>query len=99
MKIAIKIENLHQNVALLTNYEPMNLTQKPRLTTFYHYMNDMKNSMQNICTYTQMWTILSVLTKTKPDPITFSKFLELIGKVYKTKEIQSRNCDWAFCPS
>ena len=32
---------LHQNVAFLTNYEPMNLTQKPGLTTFYHYMNDL----------------------------------------------------------
>jgi len=45
----------------------------------------MKNSKRNICTCTQIWTILSVLTKTKPNPtgnsnpITFLKFLELIG--------------------
>jgi len=57
--------------------------------------------MRNICTCTQIWTILSVLTKTKPNanPITFLKFLELIGKVYKTKEVQSTNCDCAYCPS
>ena len=38
----------------------------------------------NICTCTQIWTILSVLTKNKPNPnpITSLKFLELIGKVY-----------------
>jgi len=28
---------LHQNVAFVTNYEPMNLSQKSRLTTFYQY--------------------------------------------------------------
>jgi len=52
--------------------------------------------MRNICPCTQIWT---VLTKTKPKPkpnpnpnpnpnpkpITFKKFLELNGKVYKTK--------------
>ena len=27
----------------------------------------MKNSVHNICTCTQIWTILSVLTKTKPN--------------------------------
>ena len=41
----------------------------------------------------QIWTILCVLTKTKPNlkpnPITFLKFLELVGKVYKTKEVQT----------
>jgi len=31
--------------------------------------------------------------------ITFLKFLELIGKVYKTKEVQSTNGDCAYCPS
>jgi len=51
----------------------------------------MKNSMRNICTCTS-----SVLTETKPklqpNPITFLKLLELIGKVYKMKEVQSTNC-------
>ena len=32
---------LHQNVAFLTNYEAINLTQKPGLTTFYEYMSDL----------------------------------------------------------
>ena len=56
----------------------------------------MKNSVHNICTCTQIWTILSVLTKTKPNPnpnpnpiMFFFKFLKLIGKVYKTKEVQT----------
>jgi len=36
-----KVENfLHQNVAFMTNYEPINLTQKPRLMTFYQCMSD-----------------------------------------------------------
>jgi len=59
-------------------------------------LGHMKNSVHNICTCTQIWTILSVLTKTKPNPnpnpnpITFFfKFLNLIGKVYKTKEVQT----------
>ena len=57
------------------------------------------NSNRNICTCTQIWTILSVLTKTKPNPITFLKFLELIGKMYRMKGVQSTNCDCAYCPS
>jgi len=32
--------NLHQNVAFVTNYEPTNLTQKCGLTTFY--MSDLE---------------------------------------------------------
>jgi len=57
--------------------------------------------MHNIYKCTQIWTILSVLSKTKlnPNPITYLKFLELIGKVYKTKEVHSTNCDCAYCPS
>jgi len=31
----------------------------------------MKNSMRNICTCTQIWNIISVLTKTNPNPISF----------------------------
>jgi len=27
------------------------------------------------------WTVLSLLTKTNPNPITFLKFVELIGKL------------------
>jgi len=55
----------------------------------------MKNSMLNICTCrlhsTQIWTTLSVLTKTKnnpnPNPITFLKFLELImGKCTRRRK-------------
>jgi len=54
MKITIKIEkNLHQNVAFLTNYEPMNLTQKPRLTTFYNYMNELLKSNITLLVFLQ----------------------------------------------
>ena len=36
--------------------------------------------------------VLTVLTKTKPNlTVTFLKFLELIGKVYKTKEGRQGN--------
>jgi len=47
----------------------------------------MKNSMHNICTCTQIWTTLSVLTRTKPNsnPITFLKFLEL-GKCTRRRK-------------
>ena len=47
-------------------------------------LGHIKNSMRNICTCTQIWTLLYVLTITKtkpnpnPNPITFFKFLELI---------------------
>jgi len=34
-----------------------------------------------------------------PNPITFLKFLELIGKVYKTKKVQSTNCNCTYCSS
>jgi len=35
---------LHQNVAFVTSYDPMNLTLKPGLTTFYeHERIDVKN--------------------------------------------------------
>jgi len=55
---------------------------------------------------TQIWTTLSVrltLTKTKltpnPNPKIFLKFLELIRNEYKMKEVQSTNCDYAYCSS
>jgi len=32
---------LHQNVAFVTNYEPINLTQKPGLVTCHQYMSGM----------------------------------------------------------
>jgi len=41
--IKIAIKNLQQNVAFVTNYEPINLTQKPGVTTFYQYMSDLAN--------------------------------------------------------
>jgi len=50
-----------------------------------------------VSSFAEIWTILSVLTKTNPN--TFLKFLELTGKAYKTKEVQSTNCDCAYCPS
>jgi len=40
MKITIKIENLQQNVALITSYQSMYLTQNLGLTTYYQYMNE-----------------------------------------------------------
>jgi len=49
--------------------------------TSFRIPGHMKNSIHNICTCTQIWTILSVLTKSKPNPnrITFLKFLEFIN--------------------
>jgi len=52
--------------------------------------------VQNLYMYTNLD---SVLTKTKLNLITFLKFLELIGKVYKMEEVQSTNCDCTYCPS
>jgi len=54
-----------------------------------------------ICTCIQIWTILSLLTKTKPNTnpnhITFLKFLELTGKVYKMKEVESsKQANWFY---
>jgi len=39
-----QIKCSHQNVAFVTNYEPINLTQKPGLTTFYQYMSELADA-------------------------------------------------------
>jgi len=48
---------------------------RERNSYFIFWAGHIKNSMHNVCTCTQIWTILYVLTKTKPNPnpITCSK--------------------------
>jgi len=42
MILAIKITKSYiKSIAFVTNYEPIKLTHKPELTTFYQYMSEL----------------------------------------------------------